>query len=425
MRSHLLHLSLTIALAATLAAREGGDAWPYLARVRDVVTEPEQRGALRTLASLGPSAAPTLWAIRSGQALAEEDFDRGACFALLEKSIASWPAKDVVTALVAAPDADTPLTARLVLLELLSWTRSDAGLEAVFTSLEVVEPALLATSRVSKAVVAALVPLLEDDPRRFRLLEERLADLPEKLLPTVVRAVGATSRPEGLAVLASSVSFGGPLEMLVLGELSRYEFQFAPDSTNRCTVFVRRYLRSLDARQRRLAAAAVGRLRDTESFWELTTLLGDEDPVVRRVAGQSLQELSGLRRAWNGEQWAAWFETEQAWLDDADHFGRDIRSGDSYRVNQAVRELSSHRIFADETAQILARGLDSRSSQVRVRTCEGLARLKHATALHPLIEALDDTDENVRTAAHAALLEVVAFDLGPDVEPWRAWSFSL
>lgn len=420
-RSALLACAaLVTALPAPASAGSvaGAGRWPHLSEIREVLAEPGDREARESLVELGPSAAPTIWAVLSGQVLAEEDFDREAGQELLRQTLADWPGRRTSKGLLGALRDDTPFAERLVLIELIGSTRCERALADMLEVLAGLDPALLRSRRISSSLKNALAPLLLEDSRRFHVLIELLPELPSELLPVLIEVVGDLPRPEAMYVLSRAAALGPGLERVVLGEIAGNGRRLAPGATMESIEFARQYVDSFDPLLRRLAAMALGRLRDGDSFLDLIRRLEDEDPVVRRVSLEALQELSGMRRPWTAERWRAFWESERAWLDGASELRRDLARGQEHEAGEAVRFLSRHRTFAFEVSGILAHGLENSRSRVRALTCEALSRLSHPAAVPHLIPALADEDDAVRSAARRALKHLTGVDLG---EAWRDW----
>ena len=58
---------------------------------------------------------------------------------------------------------------------------------------------------------------------------------------------------------------------------------------------------------------------------------------------------------------------------------------------------------------------------IRQRAARILGSLKDPAAVEALIEALEDRDREVRSAAAGALREITGQDLGSDPAAWRRW----
>jgi len=315
---------------------------------------------------------------------------------------------------------DTPLAERLVLVEMLGWTRSDVALTGIFDVLAGVPEIELRSHRVAGALRRGLPPLLVDDARRFQTLVGLLPELPHALLLDLVEVLGDIARPEAAIVLARAAALGPRVARSALTVIAQRDCPLAAESIQECTALARGYLASPDHLLRRLAVVALGRLGDTQSFENLAALLGDEDLVVRRKALESLQELSHVRRDWDAEKWTRWYAAEKTWLVDADTIADNL-ADNSRRASEAIRELSAHPLFGTTGAELLAEGLEPQDEHVRVLTCEGLTRLGHPAAIPLLIEALDDMDETAHVAAHGALAELTGLDHGPERDPWIDW----
>jgi hypothetical protein len=398
--------------------------WPHLEPLREILTGNPELAESR-LGRLGPSAAPTLWAIYSGQALAGLELERGALEALLRATLVRWPGSATVDELLAAGREDTPLAERLLLVELVGWTESERALRGIFELLAEVPPVLLHSTRVAGSLRRALTPVLRAEPRLCRDLAGLLPELPRELLPSVVDTAAEIGSRDALFVLTRAARMGPEPARRALAAISLRELPLSAEGAQDCIELAREHLRADDPRTRCLAMSALGRLHDVGSFELLCEALEDEDPVNGRVALEALQELSGLTRSWNAEQWLRWWESESLWLEGIEELGADLASDDRHLSKSALRSLSNHRLFAERAASVLAEGLRHPDEEVRVLACDGLLRLAHPAAIPHLIEALTDASDEVCGSAQQALVELTHQDHGLDWGPWNSWWRSL
>lgn len=412
---------LTLLVGARPGADPRGEGWPHLAEVGAALADPAPEQGLARLDRLGPEAAPALWAVLTGQALGELELDRAASRALARRALAGWPDEAAVAQLVAGLRPESGPGQRLELVELLSWTESRAALAAIFAVLHGMDPLQLRGSRVTSSLAAALEPVLLADERAFQELAERLPELEPALLPAVVEAVRGLRHPGAFLVLAELASHEPALESAVLAALGRGARRPVPEAAWRCVDLARRALTAIDPRQRRLAAVALGRLGDGDSFFSLVACLEDHDRVVRRCALEALQELSGIRRQWSAAQWRSWQEGEEAWLAASDALAAVLAHGDPQRAAEAAHEAARHRLFAERAAELLCEGLQHPQARIRALVCGLLERLEHARAIPALVDASGDPDAAVRAAARRALEALTGLDPGPGPFAWHDW----
>lgn len=420
--SHALSAALlTVGLASPLVAQGG---WPAASEVREILLEPEAHGASTKLAKLGHQVAPTLWAVMAGRAYAEDGLNVRASQDLMRQAVVSWTPDEVVRSLAGALKGEVPLGERLVAVKLLAWTDSQEGLEAVLGVYGELRPLELRSHQVRGSLDRALESLVGSNTTRLRWLADEVSDLPPDLLPLLVEATGALQNSAALQVLVQLAETNEELERQVLGEVAKRDLILSSHSRDELIELARKNLNHTEAALRRLAIVSLGKLRAVESFRELTMALEDEDRVVRRVALQTLQELSTIERSWDREQWLGWYDSELNWGADSSDLANDLLGDDLYLAKRAAKELADHAIIPEVVAERLSRGIHHEDSGIRKLVCQGLADLSHPSAVPVLIEALVDQDGEVRLAARRALEGLTQLELGEDSAAWNEWWYS-
>lgn len=426
MRIRFLPITVALAILAgamplpSFAEPAPRETWPHLDAVREILGSDASDAATR-LSRLGPSAAPTVWAVLSGQVLADTDLDQARARELLREGLTRWPATPTVTELTHAAREDTPLGDRLLLVEILGWTESEAALPAIFEVLAGAPEVELHSRRVTSSLPRALAPLIASDPRRLRELADLLPQLPPALYPALIETAAREEHEDAMRVLVAAARRGDEPARLALVAIGQRPRPLTTTAAREAIDLARSYLAAPMPRHRRLAAAALGRLHDVPSFPELIERLADDDAVVRRVAGDALGELAGVERRWSAARWTRWWDEENAWLHGAGPLGAEAREGTRARAKSAIRTLSMHSLFGEEVAEILADGLRHSDGAVRESACGGLARLDHPAAIPLLLDALCDGEETVATSAHRALTSLTGVDHGPVWGAWNDW----
>ena len=347
----------------------------HLSEVQAIFEEADGRNAERSLEELGSDAAAAVWALLSGRGRPDDlDLDSTACRNLARRAFASWDGNEVVTQLVAAPGERPTLAERLVLIECLSWTDSSDALEAIFAETSKIDGVQLQSRRVSSSFERALGNLLEDRPHRFRHLSAHLEGLPRPLIAALIGYAFEDSSYEAGRLLSRALTTNDHAESIVLENLARGQGPAMLWTNSDCIDLARRALNDRDLLTRRLAVAALGNLRDSESFEGIVDMLSAPEKSVERSAQTALAKMTGLRRTWTPGQWTDWFDKERARFHKTREAAYAMATATPGECAAVIRDLSQYHLFARESIAPLANALDHSSPDIRVLACEALAR---------------------------------------------------
>lgn len=415
-------LSLLTLGSTALADEAPTRVWPHLEALGTLTGSEDD---LETVIGLGPDVARTLWALACGEIATPGTAVSLPCREWIEAASPSWHQEEVVRSLLAGPDAETSLSARLVLVDLLAATRSETALQSLFDAFEGVPAMQLRSSRVATTLAVNLGELFAREPRLLRSVETLAGDLPKELVAALIEGVGSVSSPEALQALTDLASARNDLHREVLAQLARSQPRVYGASTRAAAAFAHRYLGNFDLQKRRLAAEACGRLGDPASFQPLVDLLEDDHVAVREAASESLQALTRRTRTWSAERWRRWYDEESDWLQDLGDLRTDLLQGELQHARLAILSIGAHPLLADETLDVLRIGLDRPEADLRVLTCREMAGLRRAEALPYLVHLLDDRSDAVRQLAHRILCETASRNLGFDSRAWSGWLRSM
>lgn len=270
-------------------------------------------------------------------------------------------------------------------------------------------------------LAAALTSFRESDPEALARLGVAARRLPDDIAWTYVGVIGQAGCPEALPVLAEVLDDRPELIDSVLPHLislsERYPHLVSADVQES----VRWHL--LDggsASELRELARAVAAVRDSESLATLIVLLEHDDAAVNDAARQALERVSGRTLGSRPGPWTGWLAREEEWFDQ--RMGPLVRAldrGSLGDLTSALAEIGQHRYRGDDLALVVVDLLKRDAPLVRVRTCQTLQALRSERAIPDLVAALEDGEEQVRSAAHAALRAIAGADLGDDARLWR------
>ena len=148
------------------------------------------------------------------------------------------------------------------------------------------------------------------------------------------------------------------------------------------------------------------------------------DAGIKKNATRGLQEITGLRFPQDARRWNHWYEGELSWIrrDKAKEF-RKILSHDEVLVAKGLREIAKHPFVREELVLTLRSLLIDRNEEVRVLACQALAAHGDPPVVPWLVDALEDSDPEVRHAAWEALRTLTGLELTP--LEWAMRAFAL
>lgn len=393
----------------------------------DARTRDELVGAL---ASLGPTAVPSLYGLVSGKALeafvgedweptrwlcAPEDVP-GLCVAALERA----PTTQVLVELERALERDPNLEELLVLLRILGAHASVDALPVLLRAAREIAPMELESSSVRQPLREALRAILHRDARAFARLEAELDQLEPGLCAVVVEAIGSSGRAPGMALLESLFMREGMVPAQVVEAMVELElavpWELSGRTLNRCHT----WLEGQDSAARLRAIGLVGRLHALEFAPELIELVAEEDPLVRRCALEALRSMARMPLQADAPALLAWLEREQTWRNErCPELFETLREAPPGAANEALREFARHPLYRHQVARELSECLDQLPRPIATRACAELERLGSRWALPGLLETLADAPPQLRAAAWRALQALTGEEHELSLELWR------
>jgi HEAT repeat protein len=155
-----------------------------------------------------------------------------------------------------------------------------------------------------------------------------------------------------------------------------------------------------DVEVRRFTAEALGKLGDTLYLDSLIATLNDEHRYVRRSV------VSALSRIKNEKSTKALM----------------IALEDEYYEVRMIALSTIIELRDKQMMQVLITVLQNDSAPyLRARAAEGLGLLDDYRTIEPLIEALEDESDGVRSSAFIALCDITGVVVGYAIEQWKMW----
>jgi len=265
----------------------------------------------------------------------------------------------------------------------------------------------------------ALGAILARRPRARREVARFLERAPPALHEAVVRAVGAGSEPDRIALLADMLGASDATDALVLREIRR-----SPAPSESLDLWaasrIRGYLTHRAAELRVLAIECVAHVADREAVADLIALLEDDSSNVRASAHGALKGLTRLSLPPDVEAWDHWHSTElDWWADEAEACREVLLRGDAPAVPAAVRSITLHTMDPDGGADLLRLVLSRAEPELVALGCKALGAVGSRVAVVDLVAALDHADEGVVEEAWRALRKITGWSLDRDPSGWR------
>ncbi len=263
--------------------------------------------------------------------------------------------------------------------------------------------------------------ILRRDARGFEWISGVIQSSSADVGLSLCRGAGETESLRALPVFASLLGWSANLDVGLLQQIGRLSTHCELPAEPRLQSVVRGFLGSDDPRIAREAAVVCARLEDFDAADALVDLLDGEDRSVSEASVWALETLTGLALGEDAGRWRTWLASEEQWLDEtAPGLIAALQDPDAGQVVLALNELSRHRYQRATIASALLSGLEDERAEIRVLTCTALGRIGAKAALTALIESLDDPEEPVVNAAHAALCQISGRELPPDPQVWMA-----
>jgi hypothetical protein len=438
----LLLAAAILALAATGRTQAGGAPALDPAEVRSVrhVLDPRLRrdraaaAIVKELAGLGPRAAPVFIAMltgalpatdweESGLSLEEARACEGGEAALLVEALRALPSAAVARSLTEACAGDSPLDQRLVGLHLVAEVGEGAPAVACWREIgKGIEEIHLRRAYVRAQLESALARCLERSAAAFEPFARGLRDWDAKLYPAIMHACTQANRRQGVEVLAALRGNGRELDLELLDNLSLLAAATRGGLSELELSWVRGFLGDPDPGVRTRALLALGRVCDPASASALVDALGDADEGVAQAALWSLRHVSGLSLGGEAEGWRSWMRAEGRWGDaERARCFQALDSKDPAPAVEALSELARHPLYRHESAAAISGSCERAEPAVQRAACAALQQLDSMVAADALAGLLAAEDEDVRAAAHRALVAISGQKLAPQPELWQAF----
>ncbi|MBI5364973.1 MAG: hypothetical protein HZA53_17480 [Planctomycetes bacterium] len=385
------------------------------------------------LARLGPDAVPALFAYLAGTMEGPEPEatetpapdDESVTLAevpredvILLDVLKQFPRARVVPAVTAAMLRGS-VDVKLVGMRVLGEVGGAQAVDAWIDVLVAVDPLHLQRAYVQAPTEAALVAVLESEDAAFGALLARIRTVEPRILPAIVRALGASGRSKGVDPLVALLGRTSDLDLIVLAQLGRLVENTLGSLPEEKLSWVRPFASDADWRVRREAIATLARVQDVPSYALFVAALEDDQRLVAQTALWSLRKASGLDFEEDAKAWTAWFDAEIEWYEtEGARWTALLQSEDAAEVIEAAGALAAHPIFRHETARALAAPLARSAPETGAALAGILGTLQSPAALPSLVQALGSEHEGVRTAAWSALKLVTGRDLPLEARAW-------
>lgn len=328
------------------------------------------------------------------------------------------PTDVAVHVAVAAADAD--LDVRIVALRVLESVGADGAMSAWIDITERIETVHFERAYVAGPLEGSLAAVLARDPSGFTGLAARFEKLDTKLVPTVLRAVAASRRSQGLPFLMHLLGRRSERDLVLIPSIARLVEETSGDLSEEDLTWLRPFALDEDWRIRREALLALGRVGDWKSHATLVAALSDTQRLVQQAAYWSLARLSKADFGYDAAAWSAWFEAEIAWYEaQASRCMSSIESADPVAILDGAREFAAHELFRHDAARAVSQACTFSDAEIAKQVCRVLSNLASPAGCQGLLEALASEDASVREAARDSLAAITRLEIEPDATAWR------
>lgn len=250
-----------------------------------------------------------------------------------------------------------------------------------------------------------LVRKVTAEPSFSRSLVKRLGVIQADAQAIVVRAYLKAGSADRAVDLAEQIGWNEEADLYLLEAAGHLGAQASADDQQQVVERVIRYLgESQSSMGLRHAARAIDKLQADEAIPELIELLLLDDRLVQGAANRTLRSLTGLAYPAVHPLWSTWYKQEDAKFDQRVPLLLDQLDDEELSVTSAaLREIAAIQIRRREVLKYLEYAMTDARPEVRVQTCQALARLGTAGARALLECQLDDPNDDVFHAATAAL----------------------
>jgi hypothetical protein len=274
--------------------------------------------------------------------------------------------------------------------------------------------------KLAAALRAAVVRVLLRDPRAFpQLADLRRVTRPE-LLRHLVRAVGETKDPRGLAYLSEVAYWHEDLALDVMNQVPLVGPSGEEAIDDAVRVRLRSYLDETRVAHCRAAITGLAALEDQDAIGGLIPLLLSTNTSLVNGAHWALRQLTGLALPPDAQAWERWHQAELSWiLRFLPGELQRLRNADPAVVSAGLRATLAHPLAYRELAAALPDLLQHRSPTLRILACRTLAKIGATGAVERLVGTLEDPQPDVADAALAALRGLTGLELPGDPEAWQ------
>jgi len=283
------------------------------------------------------------------------------------------------------------------------------------------EPAVLERPSVSRRIENAMAGVLARNAGAFDVLSMELGRRNPRIRPLVARALGSVGRADGIPLLEGLMGNGFALDVIVLEALGSLDVRNLAQNAEYASTVVRRFWRSPNPGVRAQVARSLAQLGHPDSVETLLGMLADEEEAVARAAQSALRESSGRDFKGDAARWREWHEAEQRWYEQSFTQLSTISTDDSDAWLAAIRELTGHRLYRRQTAQVLVGRLKSDAAEVVPLVVSSLVRLGDASVVADLVELTRHSRPEVRRAAFTVLEELTRQSLPETSKAWERW----
>jgi hypothetical protein len=263
------------------------------------------------------------------------------------------------------------------------------------------------TGPMDDAFRCAFERILRRDPRAYSSLTRELETARPELHVAALGAIGTARSPESIETLTRMMSLRRDLADAILAQVHLVGRSRDLVLNRELASAAAEHLDPSRPELCSMAARAIGELNDSENVAALIELLEAPSVPVRESALWGLRRISRLELSENRKLWERWHQGELAfWRKYAPSYFSQLQRGSRATKMKAVNELGKRSLFRDETALAIADVLLEPDPVLRTTACQALAGLGSPMAFPRLADALEDSEEAVRAAAHAALQKI-------------------
>ncbi len=328
------------------------------------------------------------------------DWQRG----LLVEALATRDAKSIdayVRGALDCPDAPRQAAG----LRLLSGVGNASDVPRFVHALERAWDSAYEASASATVVEAELARLLEREPQALASLVASAARVGAPSNQSVLRAAGASRRPEALALFARALDWPDYPPAMTLAELARALPQAPPWVKATLEAAVLERARDDDPAIRQAAILVLGRIRSKAAIELLLELSEHELARVADSASWALEQVTGLGLRRDPVRWRAWWQEEQAWLASAREKFEAARADDDVPGLVAqLHALWGHAWAAREFQAELATLLNHSDVRVRKAALLSIERTQAGFAVEQVVELVEDPEADLRPLAVRVLV---------------------